>query len=330
VGASHAPSGAGPGRTWIAPALLPAGVVLTLCGLIGDLVVHTANPAAHRNEELISFRPGMNPWHLVLFAGIVLTALGAIRWAVRLRSDWGGFLGAMMSMLLIAVAVLGGYAAVRGRDGATTAGAIGSSNALQGHSHDQAAGLGGHHHSASGAAAGTEGAGHTRGTPGPVTAAQARVLQRQLASAKRSSARYGDIDAARADGYFQVTQFIPGLGLHLVNLSIPDDVFNPSRPQILLYEPTRSGKLRLVGVAYQFRHTPNTPPDGFAGGSDVWHFHTNLCFLKGGTVTIAGSEIGCNAAGGLVFQKRTDWLLHAWIWKANPRGVFTEINPTVH
>jgi hypothetical protein len=68
---------------------------------------------------------------------------------------------------------------------------------------------------------------------------------------------------------------------------------------------------------------------GFAGGSDAWHYHSDLCFQRGGSVTIAVDDAACKAVGGLVFQKQTAWLLHAWIWKQNPDGVFTEVNPRV-
>jgi hypothetical protein len=76
-------------------------------------------------------------------------------------------------------------------------------------------------------------------------------------------------------------------------------------------------------------HTRNdVPPQGFAGGADVWHFHENLCFLLNGSVTVTPDGATCKAAKG-VFQARTDWLLHAWIWQHNPDGLFTENNPLV-
>ena len=104
--------------------------------------------------------------------------------------------------------------------------------------------------------------------------AQRVVLKHQLAEAKAASAKYRDIDVAKADGYFQVTQFIPGIGLHLANLRIPNNTFDPARPQVLLYQPDDNGDLKLAGVAYEFDHLNDTPPVGFAGGSDVWHYHT--------------------------------------------------------
>jgi hypothetical protein len=297
-----------------------AGVITTLSGLVADLIAHAANPQAHAHEELITFGSGNNPWHLVLFAGILITAVGGILWVSRLRSEAGAVIGAIMVVLLVAVVAIGGWTGWR--------------NANAGSSHPLASGTHAHHGGSAHAnhaivtGEGAEGASHHAGKAGPVTAAQRKVLVRQLATAKHATAKYRDIDVAKADGYFQVTQFIPGLGLHLVNLRIPNTTFDPARPQLLLYQPTAAGGMKLVGVAYQFAHTTDTPPAGFAGGSDVWHFHDNLCFLRGGSETIADSEATCRAQKG-IFQAQTAWLLHAWVWQRNPLGVFTETNPTV-
>ena len=314
--------------------LVPVGVVITLMGLVGDLVSHLAAPAAHEHEELFVLGAGNNPWHLVLFAGILVTAIGGIAWVTRLRTESGALVGAIIVVLLVVTVALSGWSGWRAaREPALTLAASGAS--ATGHVHstapssDAAAGLGGHagHSGAEGPEGSSAFGEHSHGKPGPVTAAQGQVLDRQLAAAKRASAKYRDIDVAKADGYFQVTQFIPGLGLHLVNLKIPNTAFDPARPQILLYQPGPAGKMVLTGVAYQFAHTNNTPPVGFAGGSDVWHYHTNLCFLPGGSVTISNKR-GCKLAHGY-FQAQTAWLLHAWIWKDNPDGVFTEYNPNV-
>jgi len=156
------------------------------------------------------------------------------------------------------------------------------------------------------------------------------MLARQLAEAKRATARYRDVAKARADGYIQVTQFIPGLGLHMANLGISNKVFDPAHPQVLLYQPDAAGRLKLVGVAYSIAHTGpgDEQPAGFAGNADVWHYHQNLCFLPAGTVTITPTLADCRSRHGY-FQAKTAWLLHAWIWKTNPGGVFTEYNPKV-
>jgi hypothetical protein len=238
-----------------------------------------------------------------------------------------------MVLLLIATLVLGGISGWRARN----TGAADHTHELQqvsGQDGTTSSGAGGHAHDAGHAAIGEggEGAsnfgGHSHGRPASTTEQEWLVLGRQLAAAKSATAKYRNMDRAKADGYFQVTQFIPGLGLHLANLGIRQDVFDPSRPQLLLYAPKRSGGYTLAGVGYTFVHDGDIPPAGFAGGQDVWHFHANLCFLLTGSVTLTPDAAACQTRGG-VFQKETAWLLHAWIWKTNPDGVFTESNPNV-
>ncbi|HEV8420420.1 MAG TPA: hypothetical protein VGR13_03585 [Actinomycetota bacterium] len=311
--------------------LVPLGISLTLIGVIGDLLAHTLNPQGHAQENLIVLGSGNNPWHLVLFAGILIAATGGIRWAGRLSSEIGAPVGAAIVLLLIATVGIGGYSGWQAAHESASTGHIDLVGGPQigsaprddvTHSHAGQAPVG----------EGPEGAsnfgGHSHGPAGPTTEQQWLMLGRQLAAAKASTAKYRSLERARADGYFQVTQFIPGLGLHMANLGIRQDVFDPTRPQLLLYTPRRSGGYRLAGVGYAFIHDSDIPPAGFAGGEDVWHFHTNLCFLLNGSVTVTPDGAACRSRGG-VFQKETAWLLHAWIWKTNPRGVFTETNPTV-
>jgi hypothetical protein len=326
---------AGPGAV-----LVPAGIALTLIGVIGDLLGHTLNPSGHTQEALIVLGRGNNPWHLVLFAGIVVTTLGGVRWASRLSSEAGGLIGAALFLLLIATLVLGAYSGWKAADHTALAGSVHVVAAVP----EQADGAGagtssgtaaGDHASHQGAAATGEGAegasnfgGHSHGQPGPTTEREWLILGRQLAAAEAATRRYRSIARARADGYFQVTQFIPGLGLHMANLHIRQDVFDPAHPQLLLYMPKRDSGYALAGVGYMFVHRNDVPPEGFAGGQDVWHFHNNLCFLPDGSVTLAPDRAACRVRSG-VFQKQTAWLLHAWIWRANPNGVFVEANPRV-
>ncbi len=316
--------------------LVPVGITVTLIGVIGDLVAHTLAPLAHQHEELIVLSArGNNPWHLLLFAGIVVSAVGAIRWANHLGSDWGNLLGAAMVLMLVAAVGLGAWAGWQARTPSVVLASSGGARAAGAHVHAAvpvgvaANALAGEGETVSG----VEGAsitGHAHGTPGAVSPQESQILSRQIAEAKSATARYRSVAAAKADGYFQVTQFIPGLGLHLANLGISNRIFDPARPQVLLYQPDRNGTLVLVGVAYSIAHTgPDDPqPAGFAGNTDAWHYHQDLCFLPTGSVTITPSAQPCRERGGY-FQAKTAWLLHAWIWKTNPNGLFTESNPSV-
>jgi hypothetical protein len=250
-----------------------------------------------------------------------------------------------MVLVLVFTLVLAGWAGLRASQ-RPEQGSSGGSSAPDG----VAAAAGGngaavvapHHHDlggssiigATGALAGAEGegaaqfGGHSHGAAGPTSDLEARETVAMLAAARRATAPFRDVEVARSHGYRQVTQFIPSLGLHLANLKLLRAGFDPIHPPVLLYEPTPSGRLELVGVAYSVPQQGTEAPAGFPGGEDVWHFHRNLCFLPRGDVTIAPDASACHAKRG-VFQARTAWLLHAWIWKANPNGVFTEANPLV-
>jgi hypothetical protein len=307
--------------------VVAVGIGLTLVGLIGDLSTRIAASGDHR-EELLSFGQGANGWHFMMFVGIVAAAGGAAWAAFDIGTRTAKAVGTAMTALAVAIVLLGTLAGVKATYAPQTSAAPrvqivpaalpAATSKDIGHHH--AAGHAGH-----AAIPGEGGAvfAHHHEAPGPVSAAQRVVLNQQLAIAKRATAKYRNIAVAKRDGYFQVTQFIPGLGLHMYKLGIPTGTFNPATPQVLLYQPV-GNKMVLVGVSYLFIHVNDTPPQGFAGGSDVWHFHRDLCFVSG-TVTITTSAADCPG----VFQKTTNWMLHVWIWKTNPDGVFTEVNPRV-
>ncbi|MBI4260953.1 MAG: hypothetical protein HY658_10345 [Actinobacteria bacterium] len=317
--------------------LLIAGIALALVGVAGDLVWHGMHPDDH--ARLLALDSGEAPWHVLLMLGISIATVGGVRWAVGRRSEAGRFLGAGLSLLLLLTAGAAAWAtAVGGGPGdvgtAQPAGGSRAVAAAPGHGHsgtgaavasDPAAGAAGQ--ASSGGGSGGGGAIHGQHAEAvPNTADEQAQVDAMLAQAKRATRKYRDLERARADGYIQVTQFIPGLGAHWFNPRI-GPVFDPSRPQILLYEPNARGVPKLVGVAYRLPHTSDDPPAGFPGGEDVWHYHENLCFLRGGTVTVA-DEAGCASLGGF-HQANTGWMLHAWIYRESPDGVFSDSNPDV-
>ncbi len=310
--------------------LVVAGVAVTMVGLVGDLVSETIDPSS--NGSLVALGHGANAWHVVLFAGVLLSAVGGILWAARLGTDWGALVSSATILLLVTTVAVGAWAA--------WAGANRPPQVVAGAGVDLGPAAGGavvHDHGAAAtddaAVEGAEGAsvfgGHSHGEPGTITPQEARRIGWMLDQARRNTAKYRSMAAAKADGYVQVTQFVPGLGLHLARISSAlTGAFDFAHPNVLLYQPTAGGGLELVGVAYSVPHQGPDPPEGFPGGEDVWHYHTNLCFLSDGSVTIAPGRDACRARGGY-FQAQTPWLLHAWIWKTNPNGVFTESNPDV-
>lgn len=118
---------------------------------------------------------------------------------------------------------------------------------------------------------------------------------------------YRDLNAAIGDGYieFYVCTEQPGVGTmgqHFVNLElVGDPAIDPLRPEVLVYQPTRSGGYRLVAVEYVT----------FAAGQTVLGQTMNA--------VPAGNRYGLDP-----FYAR-----HAWIWQANPAGLFADWNPSL-
>jgi len=132
---------------------------------------------------------------------------------------------------------------------------------------------------------------------------------------RESTERFRDVSVAEAEGY--VLQFgcvsgsdVGAMGLHFVNGSlVSDDVLNPTRPEIVIYEPMSNGRLRLIGADYLV----------FA---DTWHAkHTAAPELMGQLLHLFESP---NRFGLPAF-----YTLHVWAWKENPNGTFVNWHPKV-
>jgi hypothetical protein len=132
----------------------------------------------------------------------------------------------------------------------------------------------------------------------------------QIAQLRRLVARFHDFDAAVHAGWAtQITPCLeaPGLGamgFHYGNLGYIQDggVVDLLQPELLLYEPEKSGKLRFVGVEYivPFADHPATaaPP------------------------TLLGQAFAQVPEFGV-------WGLHIYVGRENPSGIFAPWNPKV-
>ena len=128
------------------------------------------------------------------------------------------------------------------------------------------------------------------------------ATQREVAAARRATAKYHDIEQAEADGYVNIGLYVPGEGYHWVNNSLIDGQFDPAHPEILLYAPVPGEeRLQLVGVEY-IVPLSEPRPTGFTGSADQWRRDAE--------------EFGL-------------WELTVWIWEHNPNGLFTYLNPRV-
>lgn len=144
------------------------------------------------------------------------------------------------------------------------------------------------------------------------------AVLRQLAQVRRATAKYHDVDAALADGFVPTPHCVAspdgGMGIHYINPPrLMDAEVNILEPEILLY--VQSGKgLKLIGVEYWFSiGPPDTPVPDPAPPSPVIFGRT----LDG---PMEQHEPG----------QPPHYDLHAWIWQANPSGVFAPFNPNVN
>jgi hypothetical protein len=156
----------------------------------------------------------------------------------------------------------------------------------------------------------------------------------ELDRAKQATEKYQDVRVAQADGYQILGAEFPGMGAHFV-LSLEPKGFDLEKPPILLYHKSTDapGGYMLAGVGY-FYDAPEGP-DGqpvnppFPKSLAHWHKHDNICMLPGLDNPHALSESECRERGGK-FVAKTPWLVHVWLWKDNPNGVFTPDNPALH
>jgi hypothetical protein len=65
---------------------------------------------------------------------------------------------------------------------------------------------------------------------------------RQLADVRRATARYHDVERARADGYEPGSPCVPHMGFHYVrSIAADEQELDPTAPNILVYSPQPDG-----------------------------------------------------------------------------------------
>jgi hypothetical protein len=174
---------------------------------------------------------------------------------------------------------------------------------------------------------------HHMGTSVPVTYTELESTAALLQSARQATEKYRDVRIAEADGYHAIGPDVPGMGIHYVG-PYDGSKFDVAHPAILLYEKSAEDKngLSLVGVSYLLKAAEGS--DGqplnapFPKSLANWHRHENLCVLANNSVKADLSAEQCGAEDGH-FTAETQWMVHAWIWKDSPTGVFSPTNPAV-
>jgi len=141
-----------------------------------------------------------------------------------------------------------------------------------------------------------------------------------LALIRMGTAKYQRFEEALADGFIDPSGVnhcvahpqLGGMGIHYVNFEQWGNVeIDPSRPEILLYEPTANGRMRLVGVE-------------FAVPAAAWHAAGNNA-----PPSVAGVEYDPPVPGHESPIVSSSYTLHVWTWAQNPNGMFFPFNPRV-
>ena len=125
-----------------------------------------------------------------------------------------------------------------------------------------------------------------------------------------ATAGYQDVATAEAAGYASSLDTLGcftdpelgGMGLHYIDQDLMDDQVDITKPEALVYELDANGDITGL-VAHEYivpidAWTKTTPPQLF--GMD-FHEHPTLPL----------------------------WVLHTWLWKDNPAGIFQDWNPAV-
>jgi len=142
---------------------------------------------------------------------------------------------------------------------------------------------------------------------------QAATLLREV---REATEKYKDVAVAQAAGYVLTFGCVTGpdagaMGLHFVNFPlVAKGELDASNPQIIIYEPTRDGRMRLTGADFLVladqwdKAHPGTPPEL---NGQLFHYFESP-----------------NRFGLPPF-----YTLHVWAWKDNPNGAFVNWHPNV-
>ena len=127
--------------------------------------------------------------------------------------------------------------------------------------------------------------------------------------------RFKDVAVAKAEGYALQFGCVSGsdsgaMGLHYVNGALVGaGEIDPTRPQIVIYEPAPDGRLHLTGAdflvladGWNAKHA--SPPELMG---QLFHYFE------------APNRFGLPAF----------YTLHVWAWKENPNGAFVNWHPNV-
>ena len=132
---------------------------------------------------------------------------------------------------------------------------------------------------------------------------------------REATERFRDVSVAEAEGYVLQFGCVSGsdsgaMGMHFVNGPlVGDGELDAAHPEIVLYEPTSNGRLKLTGADYLVL-------------ADAWNAkHAGPPQLGGQLLHLFESP---NRFGLPPF-----YTLHVWAWKENGNGTFVNWHPKV-
>jgi hypothetical protein len=149
-----------------------------------------------------------------------------------------------------------------------------------------------------------------------LTAEQKSQQSALLKIVRDSTERFKDVHQAEREGYALQFGCVSGsdsgaMGLHYVNGELVNKgVLDPTRPQIVIYEPTPDGGRKLIGADFLVfadvwdKSHPGNPPELMG---QLFHLFD------------APNRFGLPAF----------YTLHVWAWKDNPNGAFVNWHPEV-
>jgi hypothetical protein len=130
----------------------------------------------------------------------------------------------------------------------------------------------------------------------------------QLSEVRALTAPYQDLAVAQTAGYAMLVpgcrdnQPTGGMGWHYANPELIDGNLDPRRPEALVYEPQADGTQQLVGVEWvvpYVEHGREADPPMLFGEQFLHNDNDQL------------------------------WMLHVWLWRSNPSGMFATWHPNV-
>jgi hypothetical protein len=186
----------------------------------------------------------------------------------------------------------------------------------------------------------------TSGFDAPLDAATRAQLQHELILARSVAMKYPTVADAERNGWQPAGPFFPGIGTHFFKWSGSDGTnFVPVvgtmadhavlTPASLIYDGTHPDS-PIAGLMYLGDGL--RIPQGFAGPNDVWHYHTDACYVmkpSGGIdvpfgIDTSVSKSMCNGVHGTLLT-RTPNMLHVWIVPGydSAQGVFSHDNEAI-